>query len=54
MILLDDRSIEMQCSEHDQITRPLFEHLIEIPDFEMAAHADQQRALGDTAPRPHP
>lgn len=44
----------MQCGEHDQVARPLFEDLIEVPDFEMAAHADQQRALGDTAPRPHP
>ncbi|WP_132895336.1 hypothetical protein [Sphingomonas sp. PP-CC-3A-396] len=45
MVLLDDRRVEMQRGEDDQIPRPLFEYLIEIPDFEMTAHADQQRAL---------
>ncbi|WP_258191201.1 hypothetical protein [Sphingomonas sp. PP-CE-3G-477] len=54
MILLDDRCIEMQCGQHDQVARPLFEHLIEIPDFEMMPHADQQRALPDAAARAHP
>lgn len=44
----------MQRGEDDQVARPLFEHQIEIPDFEMAAHADQQRALADAASRPHP
>lgn len=44
----------MQCGEDDQVARPLFEHEIEIPDFEMTAHADQQRALADAASRPHP
>ncbi|MES2422025.1 MAG: hypothetical protein V4595_12135 [Pseudomonadota bacterium] len=44
----------MQRSQHDQVARPLFEHLIEVPDFEMAAHADQQRALAHTPPRAHP
>ena len=41
MVLLDDRRVEMQRGEDDQIPRPLFEYLIEIPDFEMTAHADQ-------------
>ena len=44
----------MQRGEDDQVARSLFEHQIEIPDFEMAAHADQQRALADAASRPHP
>jgi hypothetical protein len=44
----------VQCGEDDQVARPLFEHQIEIPDFEMATHADQQRALADAASRPHP
>ena len=41
MILLDDRRIEMQRGQHNQIARSVFEHLIHIPDFEMTAHADQ-------------
>ncbi len=44
----------MQRGKDDQVARPLFEYLIKIPDFEMAAHADQQRTLTDTAARPHP
>lgn len=54
MILLDDRCIEMQRGKDDQVARPLFEHLVQIPDLEMMAHADQQRALSDTATRAHP
>ena len=59
MILLDGRRcqserIEMQRGQHDQVARPLFEHLIQVPDFEMTAHADQQRALAHAPPRPHP
>ena len=59
MILLDGgrcelKRIEMQRGQHDQVARPLFEHLVEIPDFEMAPHADQQRALAHTSPRSHP
>lgn len=59
MILLDGgrfeiEAIEMQRGQHDQVARPLFEHLIEIPDLEMTAHADQQSALAHTPPRPHP
>ncbi len=59
MILLDGERIELERIEvergqHDQIARPLFEHLIEVPDFEMTAHADEQRSLAHTAPRPHP
>lgn len=59
MILLDGgrfaiERIEMQRGQHDQVPRPLFKHLIEVPDFEMTAHADQQRALAHTPPRPHP
>ncbi len=54
MSLLDDRRVEMQRGKHDQVARPLFEDLIEVPHFEMPAHADQQRALADPAPRPHP
>ena len=46
--------IEMQRGEHDQVAGALFEHGIEVPDLEMAAHADQQRPLADAAPRPHP
>lgn len=46
--------IEMQCREHDQVARPLFEHRIQVPHLEMAAHADQQRTLADAAPRSHP
>lgn len=44
----------MQRGEHDQVARPLFEHGIEIPDFEMAAHADQQRTLARAAACAHP
>ena len=44
----------MQCGKDDQVAWPLFENLIEIPDLEMTAHADQQRALADAASRPHP
>ncbi len=54
MVLLDDRRVEMQRGEDDQIPRPLFEYLIEIPDFEMTAHADQQRALLHPAAGSHP
>ena len=55
MILLDDdRCIEMQHGEYDQVARPLLEHLVQVPDFEMAAHADQQRALAHPPPRSHP
>ncbi len=54
MILLDDGCIEMQRGKDDEVARPLFEHLIEIPDFEMAPHAHQQRALANAAPRAHP
>lgn len=59
MILLDggrcqSERIEMQRGQYDQVARPLFEHLIQVPDFEMTAHADQQRALTHTPPRPHP
>jgi hypothetical protein len=40
--------------EHRQVGGAVFEHLVEVPDFEMIAHADQQRALGDRAARVQP
>lgn len=44
----------MQRGEDDEVARPLFEDGIEVPDLEMATHADQQRALAHAPPRPHP
>ncbi len=46
--------VEMQCGEDDQVARPLLEHGIEVPDLEMAPHADQQRTLAHAASRAHP
>ncbi|MEG3082890.1 hypothetical protein U1707_04490 [Sphingomonas sp. PB2P12] len=53
-ILPGERCTEVQCGKDDQVARPLFENLVEVPDLEMTAHADQQRALADAASRPHP
>lgn len=36
----------MERGEHRQVGRALFEHLVEVPDLEMIAHADQQGTLG--------
>lgn len=44
----------MKRGEHGEIGGPVFEHVIEVPDFEMVAHADKQCALRDTALRAHP
>ncbi len=64
MILLDGKRVqierveiervEMQRGQHDQVAGALFEYLIQVPDFEVTAHADQQRALAHPAPRSHP
>lgn len=40
--------------EHGEVGRALFEHLVEVPDFEMIPHADQQGALGGGAAGAHP
>lgn len=44
----------MQCRQDDQVARPLLKYGVEVPDLEMMSHADQQRALTDSAARPHP
>jgi hypothetical protein len=44
----------MKRCEHGEIRRPVFEGVIEVPDFEMVAHADEQGPLGDATPLAHP
>ncbi|MEG3164864.1 hypothetical protein U1701_09680 [Sphingomonas sp. PB2P19] len=52
-VRIGGRSQVKRC-EHGEIGRAVFEHMIEVPDLEMIAHADQQRPLGDTTPPAHP
>lgn len=44
----------MKRGEHGEIAGPVFKDVIEVPDLEMVAHADEQRALRDPAARAHP
>lgn len=44
----------MKGGEHREIAGAVFEHMVEIPDLEMVAHADEKRPLDDVASRAHP
>lgn len=44
----------MERGEHREVGGALFEDLVQVPDLEMIAHADQQRALGDGSAGAHP